>query len=140
MVENFSDGHLYLYTRDEWSWLTKNLICCWTRRKLPDNVIKAIKSRGKIAKILGDVITYPLAENVDSISASSVRVSSPSYLDNQVEGQVRPQSLRSEGSNVAQSLRSEGSSIAPSDLSFPDLPRYNGQPMNVGGILIENAE
>jgi hypothetical protein len=81
-VESYDGEHLYIYTRDEWDWIIKNNKCPWTRKKVPDSVIKNIKNRNKIATALGAVITYPL--NNDNENKSEQK--SMSYIDNQIEG------------------------------------------------------
>lgn len=62
VIESMQDTHLFVYSRPEWDWITKNKICPWTKNAISDIVLKTIKNRKKIASILDDVFTYPLQD------------------------------------------------------------------------------
>jgi hypothetical protein len=94
LVENYTGGHLYMYTRDEWKWIEDHKQCPWTRKNIPNAVLTTIRSRSIINTMLGNVFIYPISNENDNIgnasqsSQSSQSQMSMSYLDNQIEGEA----------------------------------------------------
>lgn len=87
-IESLQDGHLYIFTRDEWEWISKNKICPWTKIKMSDVVLKTIKNRKKIAEILPNPIIYNVAE-----------IGEPSYQESKVSSKPSENSELSGSSN-----------------------------------------
>lgn len=70
-IENIDDGHVYVYTREEWDWISKNKISPWTRQPIANIVLKTIQTRSRISRYLGDVFVYPIKDEVSQSEVSS---------------------------------------------------------------------
>jgi hypothetical protein len=75
-IASLENGHLYIYTRPEWSWITEKKICPFSRTPIPDIVLKTIDLRAKIARILPPPTTMGngvLNTNTSTISSAGIQ-------------------------------------------------------------------